>query len=209
MKLVFDIGANVGNTVEQFLNNSEKVICFEPNPALVSHLKHRFNGAPVVVDGRGVSNHKGKQIFKISNANTISTFSEDWINNSRFTNSYNWNRTVEVETTTLDSIIDEYGVPDYIKIDIEGYEYEVLTSFSKLLSNTVVAFEWAEEQKLKIESTINYLNKLGYNMFGYTISDGILYDDQVDWKEYNDFNLLESLLSERKEKWGMIYFKKN
>lgn len=208
MRLVIDIGANVGNTVEEFLNNSEQVICFEPNPALVKHLKNRFFKRPVVVDGRGVSNNNGKQIFKISNTNTISTFSEDWINNSRFTESYNWEREVEVETITLDNIINEYGIPDYIKIDIEGYEYEVLTSFSKLLPNTVFAFEWAEEQKTKINLIINHLTNLGYNQFSYTEADSIKLDEDIDWKSYDDFNLLEELNHERKEKWGMIYFKK-
>ena len=208
MKLVIDIGANVGNTVEEFLMNSEQVICFEPNPALVKHLNNRFFKRPVIVDGRGVSDNKGKQIFKISNENTISTFSEDWINNSRFTDSYNWERTVEVETITLDDIIDEYGIPDYIKIDIEGYEYEVLTSFSKLLPNTVFAFEWAEEQKTKINLIINHLTNLGYNQFSHTEADSIKLDEDIDWKSYHDFNLLEELNPERKEKWGMIYFKK-
>jgi FkbM family methyltransferase len=208
MRLVIDIGANVGNTVEEFLNSSEQVICFEPNPALVSHLKNRFFKRPVVVDGRGVSNHRGKQIFKISNTNTISTFSEDWINNSRFTDLYDWKREVEVETITMDDIIDEYGIPDYIKLDIEGYEYEVLTSFSKLLPNTVFAFEWAEEQKNKINLIINHLTNLGYNQFSYTEADSIKLDEDIDWKSYHDFNLLEELYPERKEKWGMIYFKK-
>jgi FkbM family methyltransferase len=208
MKLVIDIGANVGNTVEQFLMISEKVICFEPNPALVKHLNNRFFKRPVVVDGRGVSNLKGKQIFKISNANTISTFSEDWINNSRFSDSYNWGRTVEVDTITLDGIIDEYGIPDYIKIDIEGYEYEVLTSFSKLLPNTIFAFEWAEEQKEKINLIINHLVNLGYNQFSHTEADSVKFDEEIEWKSYQEFSLLEELNPENKEKWGMIYFKK-
>jgi FkbM family methyltransferase len=208
MKLVIDIGANVGNTVEQFLLCSEKVICFEPNPTLAKDLINRFYNRPVVVDERGVSNKKGKQIFNIANANTISTFSDDWIHNSRFTYSYNWDRTVEVETITLDEIIDEYGVPDYVKIDIEGYEYEVLTSFSKLLPETVFAFEWAEEQKNKIHLILEHLLKIGYDKFSHTEADSIKLDSDIEWKSYNDFKLLEELNPEKKEKWGMIYFKK-
>lgn len=208
MKLVFDIGANVGKTVSEFLQKSDRVVCFEPNPRLASSLRGKFEGSPVIVDERGISNKNGIQTFKISNADTISTLSEDWITNSRFTNSYNWNNHVQIETVMLDSIVDEYGIPDYIKIDVEGHEFEVLTSFTKLLPETTISFEWAEEQKSKIESTIHYLNKLGYNMFGFTESDKILFDDEVDWKEYKNFDLIESLTPERKEKWGMIYVKK-
>lgn len=208
MKLVFDIGAHVGKTVSEFLQKSDKVVCFEPNPRLASLLRGQFEGSPVIVDERGVSNKNGTQTFNISNADTISTLSEDWIKNSRFTNSYKWDNHVQIETVMLDSIVDEYGVPDYIKIDVEGHEFEVLTSFTKLLHETTISFEWAEEQKSKIESTIHYLNKLGYNMFGFTESDKILFDNEIDWKEYKNFDLIESLIPERKEKWGMIYVKK-
>ncbi len=208
MDLIIDIGANVGNTVSNFIKVSNKVVCFEPNPTLSSYLKNIFLDENVVVDNRGVSNKNGTQTFNISNANTISTFSEDWIKNSRFTNDYNWNNTVEVETITLDSIIELYGVPDYIKIDIEGYEYEVLTSFNTLLPNTLIAFEWAEEQKDKIKSTLEHLNKLGYNLFGYTEFDEILFDEQIEWFVFENFKLTDKLIPERKEKWGMIYFKK-
>jgi hypothetical protein len=31
-----------------------------------------------------------------------------------------------VKMTTLDLLIQEYGVPDYVKVDVEGYELEVL-----------------------------------------------------------------------------------
>lgn len=208
MDLIIDIGANVGNTVSNFIKVSNKVVCFEPNPTLSSYLKNIFLDENVVVDNRGVSNKNGTQTFNISNANTISTFSEDWIKNSRFTNDYNWDNTVEVETITLDSIIELYGVPDYIKIDIEGYEYEVLTSFNTLLPNTLIAFEWAEEQKDKIKSTLEHLNKLGYNLFGYTEFDEILFDEQIEWFVFENFKLTDKLIPERKEKWGMIYFKK-
>lgn len=208
MKLVFDIGANIGKTVEQFTLVSDKVVCFEPNPKLVYELRRKFENFSVIVDERGVSNKNGIQIFRISNADTISTLSEDWINNSRFTGSYNWDTHVQVETVTLDSIVEEYGEPNYIKIDVEGHEFEVLTSFTKLLPNTLLSFEWAEEQKSKIESTIHYLNKLGYNMFGYTEFDKILFDEEIDWKEYRNFDFIESLIPERKERWGMIYVKK-
>ena len=208
MKLVFDIGANIGKTVEQFTLVSDKVVCFEPNPKLAHLLRNNFEKFSVIVDERGVSNKNGTQIFRISNADTISTLSEDWITNSRFTGSYNWDTHVQVETVTLDSIVEEYGEPDYIKIDVEGHEFEVLTSFTKLLPNTLLSFEWAEEQKSKIETTIHYLNKIGYNMFGYTEFDKILFDNEIDWKEYKNFDIIESLIPERKERWGMIYFKK-
>lgn len=205
--LVFDIGANIGKSADIFKNVSNKVICFEANPNLVKKLNGKFNNSNVIVDPRGVSNQSGKQIFNISSTNTISTFSDDWINNSRFKGATLWDNKQEVETTTLNSIIDQYGIPDYIKIDIEGYEYEVLTSFTRLLDNTLFAFEWAEEQKIKIEAILKHLHNLGYNKFGSTEGDEILFDENIQWKSFDQFDLINGLDETRKTRWGMIYFK--
>jgi len=208
MNLVFDIGSNVGTTVEFFSQKANKVIGFEPNPRLVEILRKRFNNRNVIIDSRGLSNEIGEKKFRIANADTISTFSEDWVNNSRFTGGYSWNEGIIVDTTTLDSVIEQYGTPDYIKIDVEGYEFEVLTSLTKLLENTIISFEWAEEQKNKIEQTIKYLFNLGYKKFSYTEADKILMDVEIDWRTIDKLNLIENLDDQRKDKWGMIYVKK-
>jgi len=208
MNLVFDIGSNVGTTVEFFSQKANKVIGFEPNPRLVEILRRRFNNRNVIIDSRGLSNEIGEKKFRIANADTISTFSEDWVNNSRFTGGYSWNEGIIVDTTTLDSVIEQYGTPDYIKIDVEGYEFEVLTSLTKVLENTIISFEWAEEQKNKIEQTIKYLFNLGYKKFSYTEADKILMDVEIDWRTIDKLNLIENLDDQRKDKWGMIYVKK-
>jgi FkbM family methyltransferase len=208
MNLVFDVGSNVGTTVEFFSQKANKVIGFEPNPRLVEILREKFNNRNVIIDSRGLSNEIGEKKFRIANADTISTFSEDWVNNSRFTGGYSWNEGIIVDTTTLDSVIEQYGTPDYIKIDVEGYEFEVLTSLTKVLENTIISFEWAEEQKNKIEQTIKYLFNLGYEKFSYTEADKILMDVEIDWRTIDKLNLIENLDDQRKDKWGMIYVKK-
>lgn len=207
MSLVFDIGSNVGLTIEIFQKKFDKVVGFEPNPQLHNFLREKFKDTNLIVDRRAISHQKGSQEFKIANANTISTLSNDWVENSRFTNNYNWNHKIIVETLTLQDAIDEYGIPDYVKIDTEGYEYEILTNFHTLLPNTLFAFEWAEEQKEKIEKTLTHLHTLGYDSFGYTEADPILYDDEIEWFNYKNFKLIDKLDSNRKSLWGMIYFK--
>ena len=208
MKLIFDIGANVGKTVDFFKNKSEKVVCFEANPKLVSFLKNKYNNTNVIVDNRGLSDKIEIKTFKISNADTISTFSDDWINKSRFTGNYVWNEYVDVNTTTLDNIIDEYGVPDFIKIDVEGYEYEVILGLTKLLDNTIFSFEWAEEEHERILKTVNYLIDLGYNNYGYTIFDDPSLGENIEWDTWENLLWHNDINQNRKEKWGMIYFKK-
>jgi FkbM family methyltransferase len=123
---MFDIGANEGNTYQFYLSHYSKIVCFEPNPQLFNHLNTKFlKNNQVIVDSRGLSNKNEDKLFKISNINTLSTFSDDWINQSRFTGAYSWNESITVKTTTLDNIIKEYGIPNFVKIDVEGYELEV------------------------------------------------------------------------------------
>jgi FkbM family methyltransferase len=209
MKLIFDIGSNLGETVKIFKENAEKVIAFEPNPILIEILKNKFKDDDVVIDPRGLSNEIGRKFFNISPVHTVSTFSEDWIENSRFSNDIEWNCSTEVDVTTLDLVIDEYGIPDYVKIDVEGYEYEVLSSLTKFLPETLFSFEWAEEMKDKIYLTVEHVNSLGYGSFSYTEKDSILFDLQLEWVSYEIFlEEIKLLEPERMTRWGMIYFKK-
>ncbi len=209
MKIAFDIGANIGQTVDELLPNYDKIICFEPNPSLVTVIKNKFfNNDKVTIEELGLSDKTETKKFNISNSHVVSTFSEDWINNSRFTNVYNWDTSIDVKTTTLDEVIDKYGIPYFIKIDVEGYEYEVLKGLTKLLDNTYFAFEWAEEQYEIVNKTVKYLKELGYNNFSYTYQDSLLNLENINWCNWEDLTIHNDINEDRKEKWGMIYFKK-
>lgn len=208
LNLVFDIGCNVGNTLDIFKDVAQNVIGFEPNPELVNILREKYSNSNVIIDDRAISNKEGTEIFNISKEHTISTISNDWITNSRFTGEYEWSQSILIPTTTLNNIIDQYGIPDYIKIDVEGHEYEVISSFSKLLNKTLISFEWAEEQKEKIIKSMNHLYSIGYKNFAFTFFDDVLFEDQISWTFYPDFDFATILDSDRKELWGMLYIKK-
>jgi FkbM family methyltransferase len=175
---------------------------------LVNHLKNFFPNPKLHIDNRAISYAKGTQEFKLSNVDTISTLSTDWVENSRFTGEYTWDNSIMVETLTLSDAIAEYGIPDYIKIDTEGYEYEILTNFHDFLPDTLFAFEWAEEQKEKIAKILKHINGLGYKNFAYTEGDPVLFDEQISWSDFDNFKLINTMDSSRKALWGMIYFKK-
>jgi FkbM family methyltransferase len=68
------------------------------------------------------------------NAHTLGSMSTDWIEKvqkaSFFPGCY-WDREEVVQTTTLDALIDQFGVPDFCKIDVEGFEFEVLRGLSR------------------------------------------------------------------------------
>lgn len=207
MKLVFDIGANTGDYTEHFSRIADKVIAFEPNPNLLPKLQKRFVDTNVVIDKRALSSTIGTQSFNICDAPTLSTFSEDWIHSSRFSTDQNWEISVPIYTTTIDQIIIEYGIPDYIKIDVEGYEYEVLQGLTQCLPDTIISFEWAEEDK-HIQQSIEYLQQLGYTRFFYTDGDAPYINSDIQWCTWGKLHFFSRVVPERMQRWGMIYCKK-
>jgi FkbM family methyltransferase len=208
MKIAFDIGANIGQTIDALFNDYDKIIAFEANPNLALNLKSRYTQDKIIIESLGVSDKNEVKTFNISNSHVVSTFSNDWITNSRFTGVYNWDTAIQVNTITLDDIIKKYGIPYFIKVDVEGYEYEVFQGLTSLLEETYFAFEWAEEQYEKINQTIDYLKSLGYSNFDYTYQDNLLVLETINWKKWEDLTLHSDINPSRKEKWGMIYFKK-
>jgi len=207
MKLMFDIGANAGDIALHFSRFTDRVVAFECNPNLVKKLTKFFVGTNVLVDNRGLSNEVSSKIFNICDATTLSSFSDTWISTSRFSDQHYWDIPVTVQTTTLDKVIEEYGIPDYVKIDVEGYEYEVLQGLTKLLPDTIFCFEWHEEHWDIVLKCIEYIKTIGYTKFTYKEMDHPWEDRDIDWSTWDDINIGEIII-ERKERWGMIYFKK-
>ena len=142
--LCFDIGANVGNRTKIFLRCGASVIAIEPQADCARILKGGFKGnhnLTIIQKALGSTEGIGK-IF-IADGNTISSMSKDWIiavrKSGRF-NSNSWSTGKPVELTTLDDLIDKYGTPQFIKIDVEGYESEVIAGLSSSVKH--ISFEF-------------------------------------------------------------------
>jgi len=208
MNLIFDIGANRGLFTDKCISKytDVKVIAIEPNPVLFNFLWEKYkNNHNVIVLNNIVAKNSDEYIdFYISNADTISTASKDWITSSRFTNNYNWGQPIKVISVNLDKLINDFGNPKLIKIDVEGYEYEVISGLTKKTNE--ICFEWAEEQYEKINKTCDYLMSLGYNEFGYIEGDEHLLNPNV-YTIWGKCEIHKNINPNRKEKWGMIWVK--
>ena len=102
-----------------------------------------------------------------SKANTISTFSDQW-KKGRFAD-YQWDKTIKVEVTTLEAVIQKHGVPKYCKIDVEGYEWEVLQGLKSLVPN--LSFGYTIEFMDTAKRCVEHLQNLGYVYFNATIGE--------------------------------------
>ncbi len=131
--LCFDVGANIGTKTEVLLGLGAKVIAFEPQPdcmrelgALCGHL------AGLTTVEAALGSQRGQATLYVGENREHSSFLKHWV--GRALKSY------EVPATTLDDAILRFGVPAYCKIDVEGWEYEVIRALSQPIP--LISFEY-------------------------------------------------------------------
>ena len=118
------------------------------------------------------------------------------------------------KTISLDNLIIKYGVPDLIKIDVEGAEDLAISSLTKKVET--LCFEWAQEFPLVTKNSIDCLMKIGFTKF--YIQEGDACNFTPKEEEYksdlkfieNELNIDRTKLNKRGKlvpAWGMIWAK--
>ena len=233
MNLIFDIGFNVGEFTQTCFNKYKEcsVIAVEANPNLCNTVsQHFFTNYNFSLLNNLASNKEGEEIdFYIShNATGVSTASTEFMENSRFTkgskhlgeNSINWAAPIKVQSTTVDAMIERYGMPDLIKIDVEGYELNVLSGLTQKAND--ICFEWHEEERDNLYKILEHLQSLGYEKFGVIgwfdegdVFEKATFSDKGDpYLEYpknfytlEDLELNKLINPERRVNYGMFFAK--
>lgn len=167
--LVFDIGAHTGSKARVFLAAGARVVCVEPQPPCVATLRQRFRfSRRLTIVPQALGARMGSQVLSICRrADVLSTFSERW-KQGRFA-AFEWDEQVEVEMSTLDQLIAQHGVPRYCKIDVEGFELEVLQGLSQPIP--FLSIEYAIEFRADAAACVRRLEALGYQRFNVSRAD--------------------------------------
>lgn len=209
MKLVFDIGANIGKFCSAYKQKYPdcRIICVEPAyEFLRASYADPENDIMVVPYACSDTCNEHVDFHFNEYVTTISSCNQKWISDSRFKDYNNKWVKKQVKTVTIDYLIEEFGCPDYIKVDVEGYELTALNGLTQKVP--LLGLEWAEELKEEVVGCVDRLNALGFKQFCVQDCDGYLDlpadNDFRDYKTVRDY-LTNELDSDRKEKWGMIY----
>ncbi len=165
--LVFDVGAHVGSKTKLYLALGARVVAVEPQPSCCDIMRRSFGQQSIVIEQIGLSDTPGTlELSVCSSSPTISTFSQEWVNESRFSKrAYKWDHSISVPVDTLDNLIARYGIPDFCKIDVENFEYQVLRGLSQPIP--LLSIEFAIETLHNTKRCLEHLESLGYTQFNF------------------------------------------
>ncbi len=132
-QLVFDIGMHVGRDTEFYLKKGFRVVSVEANPALAAAAVERFRSelqsGQLVIVNKALVDDDSKTIEFYLNEKK-----DDW-----GTVLPTWNRSlseqfrrITVPAIRLEDLVSEYGLPYYLKIDIEGADVYCLRSLIRM-----------------------------------------------------------------------------
>ncbi len=169
---VVEVGGHIGYLSLYFLelvSGKGQVHVFEPGSNNLPYIRKNLENIPNVnIVEKAASDHNGEARFYIENItgqnNSLIRDYEVFLKNKELSFSNEVSREVVINTIRLDDFLDEENVsPDFIKIDVEGAELDVINGMLSCLSN--------DKPMLMIEITRKHkeiydtLNKNGYVMF--------------------------------------------
>lgn len=176
MRVILDVGANRGQSCDAFLRTwpEARIFCLEPAPATFEELSRRFAGVG------------GVRCFRLA-AGAVSGKAKLFIDSP----TSEMNRLVEegaagceeVEVTAVDDFCRAHGIDeiDFLKVDTEGHDLEVLRGAASMLETGRVGLVRVEASMnpdnryhAALEDFRKYLEPMGYRLFKF-------YEQMHEW----------------------------
>jgi FkbM family methyltransferase len=169
--LVFDIGLHKGEDTNFYLKKGYKVIAFEASPDLVEFCKNRFKNEIAerrlhIVEG-AITSELGPgpiRFYRNEKTTVFGTIRPDW--NRRNEAAGCGGTAIEVSRVNITACLEKFGIPQFMKIDIEGADTTVLNALTGF--HECPAYLSIESNKVdldEVQKELDVLSGLGYVRF--------------------------------------------
>lgn len=131
--LAFDVGAHVGSRARVLRAAGARVVAVEPQAAFAAFLRRTLPRDIILIESALGPREMTAEMAVSALHPTVSTLQADFAETAGAAPGFGhvrWDRRQRVQVTTLDRLIATHGRPDYIKIDVEGFELDVLSGLS-------------------------------------------------------------------------------
>lgn len=185
--LVYDVGMHTGEDTDYYIRKGFRVIGFEADPELATQCRSRFsdeinNGKLIIVEGAitelpsGGTKGRTIKFYKNKDISVLGTVEDDWAHRNEILGTSN--EIIHVPVTNFSGCLNKYGIPYYLKIDIEGMDIvclRALQRFAKLNLDRpdYVSIESEKVSFDKLVDELNLLTQLGYTRFKAIQQEGI------------------------------------
>lgn len=173
--LVYDVGMHKGEDTDYYLKKGFRVISFEADPDLIQFCKQRFKkeietqqliieeGA--IIDSDSVQSTNGKvSFFKNEDISVWGTVLGNWAERNASLGATSTK--IEVSVVDFKECLQKYGIPYYLKIDIEGMDtvcLKALRSFQ--FKPSYISIESEKVSFSKLQDEMDLLVQLGFDQF--------------------------------------------
>lgn len=182
-QLAFDIGAHVGSRARAMRAAGARVVACEPQEPFATFL-HRSLPRDIVLVRKAVGRSETTARMVVSSLHpTVSSLSDSFAAGASAAPGFEhvrWDRSQQVQVTTLDRLIDRYGVPDLVKIDVEGFELDVLAGLSRPLP--LLSVEYLPAFADRALAVVDRLERLGDYRFNPVAGE----DARFLWPDWRD-----------------------
>ncbi len=181
--LIYDVGMHKGEDTDYYLKKGFNVIGYEADPIWAAHCRSRFseeikNGKLIVVEGAiveiplGESKERTIKFYKNKEISVWGTVDGAWAYRNELLGTTN--EIIEVPIVNFAECLEKYGIPHYLKIDIEGMDAACLRALIRFEQKPdYVSIESEKISYIHLVEEMNLLAQLGYTQFKAVQQQGI------------------------------------
>lgn len=181
--LVFDVGSHVGSRARAMWAAGVKVIAFEPQQPFTRFLEWSLPRDITLVSAALGGTETEAELAVSTLHPTLSSLRGNFVSDAAKTPGFEhvrWDSQQKVRVVTLDSQIQKYGIPSYIKIDVEGFELEVLSGLTKPIA--MLSVEYLPGFPDLTHAVVERITELGDYLFNPVVGEKA----KFLWPEWRD-----------------------